>query len=130
MKSFKEFLEEDKVDAEVEPVDEISADLAARAGKKAYDDIRDNPSSQKPALGTTKTAKSDAKRKRQSDKFDTYADRKEYPKQGDKKSTPAKVAGAIGQKRKGKAGGKSDQQRHTDWRDNPSDQEHGYYTSN
>ena len=101
--------EKDKEKKEaVEPVDEISADLAARAGKKAYDDIRDNPSSQKPKLGTTKTAKSDNKRQRQSDKFDTYADRKDYPKQGDTKSTPAKVAGKVGKK--------SDQQRHTDWR--------------
>jgi hypothetical protein len=120
---------------EVEPVDEISSDLAFKAKEKAYDDIRDNPSSQKSELGTTKTAKSDAKRKRQTDKFQTYSDRKDYPEKGDTKSSAAKAAGEMGQKRKGKKGGKSDQQRHTDWRGHDSDQrrddeDQGRYVSN
>ena len=119
----------------VEPVDELSSDLTSRAADKAYNDIRDNPSSQKSDLGTTKTAKSDAKRKRQTDKFQTYTDRKDYPEKGDTKSSAAKAAGEMGQKRKGKTGGKSDQQRHTDWRGQDSqkrrdDEDQGYYVSN
>jgi len=106
---------------EVEPVDEISSATADDAAQKAYNDIRDNPSSQKPTLGTTKTAKSDAKRKRQADKFDAYRDSKDFDKKGSKKGGAAKAAGKMGKK--------SDQQRHTDWRDNPDDQNHGYYVS-
>ena len=106
----------------VEPVDEISSATADRASQKAYNDIRDNPSSQKPTLGTTKTAQSDAKRKRQTDKFDAYRDKKDFDKKGSKKGGAAKAAGKMGQK--------SDQQRHTDWRDNPDDQNQGHYVSN
>jgi hypothetical protein len=113
----------------IQAVYELSSDLTSRAADKAYNDIRDNPSSQKATLGTTKTAKSDAKRKRQTDKFQTYTDRKDYPEKGDTKSSAAKDAASMGQKRKGKPGGKSDQQRHTDWRDNPADKEQGYHTS-
>ncbi len=105
----------------VEPVDEISPEKADAAAQAAYNDIRDNPSSQKAKLGTTKTAKSDAKRKRQSDKFDAYRDSKDFDKKGSKKGGAAKAAGAAGKK--------SDQQRHTDWRDNPADKEQGYHTS-
>lgn len=106
---------------EVEPVDEISSATADDAAQKAYNDIRDNPSSQKPTLGTTKTAKSDAKRKRQADKFDAYRDSKDFDKKGSKKGGAAKAAGKMGKK--------SDQQRHTDWRDNPDDQNYGHYVS-
>ena len=103
-------------------VDEISSATADAAAQKAYNDIRDNPSSQKPTLGTTKTAKSDAKRKRQADKFDAYRDSKDFDKKGSKKGGAAKAAGKMGKK--------SDQQRHTDWRDNPDDQNQGHYVSN
>ncbi len=106
----------------VEPVDELSAKTADSAAQKAYNDIRDNPSSQKPTLGTTKTAKHDAKRKRQADKFDAYRDSKDFDKKGSKKGGAAKAAGKMGKK--------SDQQRHTDWRDNPDDQNYGHYVSN
>ena len=114
---------------EVEPVDEISSKLAHDAATKAYSDIRDNPSSQKSTLGTTKTAKSDAKRKRQTDKFSAYSDRKDFPEKGDKKK---KVPAA---KAAGEQGKKSDQQRHTDWRGHDSqkrrdDEDKGYYVSN
>jgi len=106
---------------EAEPVDELSSATADDAAQKAYNDIRDNPSSQKPTLGTTKTAKSDAKRKRQADKFDAYRDSKDFDKKGSKKGGAAKAAGKMGKK--------SDQQRHTDWRDNPDDQNYGHYVS-
>ena len=89
---------------DAEPVDEISADLARRAGEKAMGKVK-SVSGSSPELGTSKSAKSDAKRKRQTDKFDAYANRKDDPKKG---QTAAQAAG--------KAGRKSDQQRHTDWR--------------
>ena len=92
-----------KEDAEL--VDEISADLARRAGEKAMGKVK-SVSGSSPELGTSKSAKSDAKRKRQTDKFDAYANRKDDPKKG---QTAAQAAG--------KAGRKSDQQRHTDWQE-------------
>ena len=94
----------EKKTEELEPVDEISSALASRAGEKAMGKIK-SVSGSSPELGTSKSAQADAKRKRQSDKFDAYANRKDDPKKG---QTAAQAAG--------KAGRKSDQQRHTDWR--------------
>ena len=94
----------EKKTEELEPVDEISSALASRAGEKAMGKIK-SVSGSSPESGTSKSAQADAKRKRQSDKFDAYANRKDDPKKG---QTAAQAAG--------KAGRKSDQQRHTDWR--------------
>ena len=79
--------------------------MASRAGEKAMGKIK-SLSGSSPELGTSKSAQADAKRKRQSDKFDAYANRKDDPKKG---QTAAQAAG--------KAGGKSDQQRHADWQE-------------
>ena len=95
----------EKKTEELEPVDEISSALASRAGEKAMGKIK-SVSGSSPELGTSKSAQADAKRKRQSDKFDAYANRKDDPKKG---QTAAQAAG--------KAGRKSDQQRHTDWQE-------------
>ena len=71
----------EKKTEELEPVDEISSALASRAGEKAMGKIK-SVSGSSPELGTSKSAQADAKRKRQSDKFDAYANRKDDPKKG------------------------------------------------